>query len=216
MRHLLLAMLCIATALPAVAAAQYATVGGVTIRAISHQALVRSALGDLIAPERRVSQLGMELTLPSPWRALRVEGRLLGAEGGRVDLRSLDAGLVVGWRTLGVAAAFGQRGSYDPASGLAHARDAQFGRAGLRLRLGDPDAPFILHLRGDTYVPLRAVNDAADALDGWDAEGGVTWRAKELPYTVSLGYRLERFRIFRVEQEVSALTVALGAAFGGR
>lgn len=211
-----LVLLCAWLALPADALAQHATVGGVAFRVLSHQALVRSALGDLLPPERRVSQMGVELTIPTPWHAMRVEGRLLASDRGRLDLRSIDAGVVVGSRVVGVAAAFGQRGSYDPQSGLAHGRDAEFGRLGLRLRFGQPTASFIVHLRGDTYVPVRSVEDPADALSGWDTEGGVTWRTPTLPFTASLGYRLERFRIFGVAQEVSALTFALGVAFGGR
>lgn len=215
MHHRVLVLLCI-VALPTEAAAQHATVGGVALRVLSHQALVRTALGDLVPPERRVSQLGLEVSLPTPWRALRAEGRFLRSARGRVDLRSIDAGLVVGWRVLGLAAAIGQRGSYDPESGLAHGRDAEFGRLGLRLRFAQPDAAFIVHARGDTYVPIQSAENPADALSGWDTEGGVTWRTKELPLTASLGYRLERFRIFTAEQEVSALTFALGVAFGGR
>jgi hypothetical protein len=183
---------------------------------LSHHALVRTALGDLVPPERRVAQLGLELTLPTPWRALRAEGRFLRSGRAHLDLRSIDAGLVVGWRVLGLAAAFGQRGSYDPESGLAHGRDVEFGRLGIRLRSGQPNAAFIVHARGDAYVPIESAENPANELSGWDAEGGVTWRTRELPFTASLGYRLDRFRIFTVEQEVSALTFALGVAFGGR
>jgi len=215
MRLGLLVALCVAT-IPTAVSAQHATVGGPALRVLFHQALVRTALGDLLPPERRVSQMGVELTLPTPLRALRVETRFLRSDRGNLDLRSIDAGVVVGWRVLGVAAAFGQRGSYDPQSGLAHGRDAEFGRLGVRVHLGQPSVPFIVHLRGDAYVPMQSVDDPADAMSGWDAEGGVTWRARELPFTASLGYRLERFRIFGAEQEVSALTFALGVAFGGR
>lgn len=213
-RHLLFVLAIVA--LPADVAAQHATAGGVAVRVLSHQAFVRSALGDLVPPERRVSLLGVELILPTPWRALRVEGRVLRSEQGQVDLRLLDAGLVFGSREVGVAAAFGQRGSYDPETGLAHTRDAEFGRVGLRFRVGAPDAHFVLHLRADAYAPVGSMDSPADSISGWDAEGGVTWRSAGHPVTASLGYRLERFRIFRVEQEVSALTFALGVAFGER
>lgn len=214
-RHIL-TVLGVAAALSSDLAAQHATAGGVAVRVLSHQAFVRSALGDLVPPERRVSQLGIELILPTLWRALRVEGRVLRSALGQADLRSLDAGLVFGSRAVGVAAAFGQRGSYDPETGLAHTREAEFGRVGLRLRVGDPDAFFVLHLRGDSYLPLTRVDSPSDSISGWDAEGGVTWRSGQLPFTASLGYRLERFRVFSVEQEVSALTFALGVAFGER
>lgn len=201
---------------PTAASGQYVTRGGVAIRMLSHQALVRSALGELLPPERRVSQWGLGLILPTFWPAMHIEGRVLRGERGSIDLRSVDAGVVLGWRSLGLAAAFGQRGSYDPQTGLAHGREAEFSRLGLRLATGDPDAMFTLHLRGDAYLPIQKMEDSADALSGWDAEGGVTWRTRRLPLTASLGYRLERFQIFRVQQEVSALTVALGLAFGGR
>lgn len=209
-------LLCVIVALPLNVRAQQASTGETTIRILAHQALVRSALGALLPPERRVSQLGAEITLPSPWRVMRVEARFLRSSRGSSDLRSIDAGLIVGWRAFGVAAAYGQRGSYDPASGLAHTRDAEFGRLGARLASGEANSSFIVHLRGDGYIPTQATDSSANALSGWDAEGGVTWRRRGHPLTASVGYRLERFRIFGVEQEISALTVALGVAFGGR
>lgn len=198
------------------AVAQTVAAREVEFRVLSHQALVRTALDALLPPERRVSQWGVEVSLPSPWKALRADGRILRSERGSADLNSIDAGLVIGWPALALAAGYGIRASYDPASGLAHGRNAEFGRAGLRLRSAESHTRFTLHLRGDKYIPTEPAANAADELSGWDAEGGVTWRAKDLPFTATLGYRLERFRIFSADQEVSALTFALGLAFGGR
>jgi hypothetical protein len=211
-----LLLLCTCLALPTVVIAQSAIGGEHSLRLLTHQALVRSALGTLLPPERRVSQTGVAISLASPWRPLRAEGRILRSSLGSSDLHSMDAGFVVGWRAFAVAAAYGQRASYDPESGLAHARGAEFGRFGVRLSSSAATSLFSIHLRGDTYVPAQAADTAANALRGWDAEGGVTWRARRQPLTASVGYRLERFRIFRVEQEVSALTFSLGVAFGGR
>ena len=173
-------------------------------------------LRDVTTMLNLLGQMGVAVSLASPWSPLRAEGRILRSTLGSSDLHSIDAGLVVGWRVLGVAAAYGQRASYDPASGLAHARGAEFGRLGVRLNSSAPTTPFSIHLRGDAYLPAQAADTAANAISGWDAEGGVTWHARRQPLTASLGYRLERFRIFRVEQEVSALTFSLGVAFGGR
>lgn len=215
MRRCCLVLLGVIVAVPAALSAQPASQRTLTLRVVSHQALVRSALDNLVPPERRVSLTGAEVLIPTPWSALHVEARLLQSDRGDPDLRFLDAGLVLGWPVVGFAAAYGQRGSYDPSTGHAHARDADFGRVGVRLR-ASPRAAFSLHLRGDAYVPISAEDSPAEGLRGWDAEGGVTWRARELPFTASLGYRLERFHIFGVDQEVSALTVGLGLAFGGR
>lgn len=201
---------------PHPAAAQTASAAGFTVRILGHQAKVRTALGDLVPPERDVSQYGLELSAPTPLRALRVEGRILRAPQGSIDLQSIDAGLVASWRFIGVAAAWGQRGSYSPELGTAHGRVASFGRAGARVQVPFGDTGFVLHLRGDAYVPFDAAPDPEDAIKGWDTESGVSYHFSRLPVTATLGYRLERFRIFRAEQEVSSLTFGFGYTLGGR
>jgi len=99
MRFVVNLLLCVAILCPSDASAQHATVGGVAVRVLSHQALGRTALDELLPPERRVSQMGFELTLPTPWRALRAEERVLRSDRGNLDLRSIDAGRVLGGRS---------------------------------------------------------------------------------------------------------------------
>lgn len=200
----------------ATARAQDATGGGFALRVLAQQARVRSALDGLVPPERNVPLFGFELTAPTPWRPLRVEARLLRSTRGGVDLRSTEGGVVLAWRFVGVSAAYAQRGSYAPGSGLAHGRNAAFGRLGARLATGATAFGLEFHARADTYLPLKSEPVAADEIRGWDAASGVTWHLARLPVSASLGYRLERFRIFTVEQEVSALTFALGYTIGGR
>lgn len=196
--------------------AQAAPGGGFELRVLAHQARVRSALDGLVPPERNVPLFGLELTAPTPWRPLRAEARLLRSARGGADLRATEAGLVLAWRAVGVSAAYAQRGSYAPASGLAHERNAAFGRLGARLATGPAAFGLEFHARADAYLPFTSEPDPANDIKGWDAASGVTWRPARLPVSATLGYRLERFRIFSVEQEVSALTFALGYAIGGR
>jgi hypothetical protein len=211
-----LALVTLLTLLPGASVAQAATAGGLTVRILGHRARVRTALGDLVPPERNVSQFGLELSAPTPWSALRVEGRMLRAGSGGADLQSTDVGLVASWRLIGISAAWGQRASYSPERGLAHGRLASFGRVGARVHLGFGDSGFVLHVRGDTYVPFDTPPDPEDAITGWDTESGVSYHFSRLPVIATLGYRLERFRIFRAEQEVSSLTFGIGYSIGGR
>ncbi|MHB1296921.1 MAG: hypothetical protein ACYC0B_00210 [Gemmatimonadaceae bacterium] len=188
---------------------------GPTIAVLAHHARVRSALDDLVLPERSVPQLGLEVTAPTFWRPLRVTSRMLRSTRGGNDLHSFDAGMLLSVRFLSLEAAYARRGSYSPETGLAHGRTAEFARAGFRARADAGSSGFIMHLRGNAYVPTRRADVAEDEIEGWDAESGLTYVPRALPVTATLGYRLERFRIFGVEQEVSALTFALGVALLG-
>lgn len=189
---------------------------GPVLAVLAHQARVRSALGDLVPPERSVPQLGLEVSAPTFWRPLRVTGRLLRSTRGADDLHSLDAGVLLSVRFISLEAAYASRRSYSPESGLAHGRTAEFARESRRARAGVGSSGFIMHLRGNAYVPTQRAAVAEDEIEGWDAESGLTYVPRSLPVTATLGYRLERFRIFGVEQEVSALTFALGVALLGR
>jgi hypothetical protein len=191
------------------AAAQAAPRQGVSIAALAHQARVRTALDALVPPERAVSQMGVELGAPTFWRPMRVAARVLRATRAD-DLASLDAGVVVGGRFVALEAAYATRRSYSPTSGLAHARSASFARAGLRGRLALGATGFAMHLRGNAYLPT------GDDVEGWDGESGLSFSPASWPVTATLGYRLERFRIFDVEQEVSSLTFGLGFTLLGR
>lgn len=201
---------------PAPVAAQGTPSRGIAVAAVAHQARVRSALDDLMPPERMVPQVGLELGLPTFWRPLRVAARVLRATGGGDDLHSMEAGLLIGSRHIAVEAAYAQRGSYAPATGLAHARVAEFGRAGLRTGFDLGASGFSMQLRANAYVPTWRAAVADDDVEGWDAESGLTFASPALPVSATVGYRLERFRIFGVEQEVSALTFALGFTLLGR
>lgn len=199
--------------------AQRAAPHDLEIRLLTHQALVRSALGALVTTERSVALYGAELTIPTGWAPLRIEARVLRSSHGEADLRSRDFGLVLAGQgadiSAGLAVAYADRGSYAPESGLLHRRTTGFGRAGARLQLRLPEAAFLLHLNADLYMPLRASTDSTANLKGWEASSGLTYRFAPLPFTATLGYRIERFRVFGLEQEVSALTFALGYVIRG-
>lgn len=216
--HAALAMLLIAGIVvqPAVAFAQDASrQEGYTIQAVAQQARVRTALGAMIPPERDAAQVGAELGLPTPLGGLRVHARMLrGTQGD--DLESLDAGLIYWIGPVGIEGAWAQRASYSPRNGLAHGRMTDFARAGLRTGLELGLTGFSMHLRANAYVPTRRAALPEDDIEGWDGDTGLTYRHPGLPVSATLGYRLERFRIFGVEQEVSALTFALGFTLFGR
>ncbi len=193
--------------------------GGVEVTLLAHEAVVHTAAGDQLAAERRVGQVGLELGVPTPLRALRVHGRVLTSTQGQDDLRSLDVGLSLGpflSRAIVLEAAFAQRASYSPRSGLAHGRVAEFARAGARVRLPLGTSGFAMHVFGSGYLPTNQADDPDDAVRGWVAESGVSYSVRQFPVTAALGYRIERFRVFAVEQEVSSLTFSLGVNVLGR
>ncbi len=188
---------------------------GVTIQVLAQQARVYTALGALMPPSRDVAQVGAELGVPTGVPGLRVRARLLRGTRGD-DLESLDAGIVYWIGPIGVEGAWAQRASYSPRTGLAHDRMADFARAGLRAGIDLGVTGFAMHLRANAYVPTRESTVLDDDMEGWDGETGLTYGHPGLPVTATLGYRIERFRIFGVEQEVSALTFALGFTLFGR
>lgn len=203
-------------AAPCRLAGQAAASRGISVAALAHQSLVRSALDDLLPPERSVPQVGLEVSAPTFWQPLRLTGRVLRSTRGGDDLNSLDAGLLMGWQHVALEAAYSQRASYSPETGLAHSRNADFARAGLRAQMPVGLTGFSLHLRGHAYIPTSRAAVREDEIEGWEGQSGLTYTFATLPLNATLGYRLERFRIFGVEQEVSALTFALGFTFFGR
>lgn len=213
----LFALACVAfVASPVIAHAQDdSRQAGITIQALAQQARVRTALGTLMTPERNVSQVGAELGLPTGLPGLRVRARLLRGTRGD-DLEALDAGLLYWIGPVALEGAWTQRASYSPSTGLAHDRMTDFARAGLRTGLDLGLTGFSLHLRANAYIPTRRAAVPDDDIEGWDGESGLTYRPRSLPVSATVGYRIERFRIFGVEQEVSALTFALGFTLFGR
>ncbi|HET8771557.1 MAG TPA: hypothetical protein VFM71_11295 [Gemmatimonadaceae bacterium] len=193
--------------------------GGIDITVLAHEAIVHTAAGERLAPERHVGQVGLALGVPTPLRALRVHGHVLTSTQGQNDLRSLDVGLTLGpflARALVLEAAFAQRASYAPETGLAHGRVAEFARVGARVRVPLGRSGFALHVLGSSYLATNEPEDADDAVTGWLGESSVSYRVRRFPVTAMLGYRIERFRVFTVEQEVSSLTFSLGVNMLGR
>ena len=188
---------------------------GVTIQVLAQQARVYTSLGALIPPSRDVALVGAELGVPTGVPGLRVRARMLRGTRGD-DLESLDAGIVYWIGPVGIEGAWAQRASYSPRTGLAHDRMTDFARAGLRAGVDLGVSGFALHLRAHAYVPTHQPAGLDDDMEGWDGETGLTYGHPGLPVTATLGYRIERFRIFGVEQEVSALTFALGFTLFGR
>jgi hypothetical protein len=194
--------------------AQRAPGPSLSVSALAHHARVRTALGELMPPERSVPQVGLEITARTFWSPMTLGARVLRSTGGADDLHSEEAGLLISGRYIGVEAAYSRRGSYSPTSGLAHDRIAEFGRAGIRARMGLGGTGFSLHLRAHAYVPTWRAALAEDDIEGWDGETGLRYALTSLPVAAAMGYRLERFRIFGVEQEVSALTFSVGYSLG--
>jgi hypothetical protein len=88
-------------------------------------------------------------------------------------------------------------------------------RVGMRLQLPIGGSGAIVYFGGGGYIPVGGApaDTAIKRNTGWDGESGIRYRLSQwkLPLELMVGYRLEYFRGFGRQEEVSS--VVLGAGF---
>jgi hypothetical protein len=126
--------------------------------------------------------------------------------GARIFALDLGAAMRTGFDSLG----FSGGGAFDSTY--------IFPRAGFRSRANIGNTDFSVQFRGLYYIGIPLGDDALpkDELEGWSGETGLSWTWKRFPLTANLGYRIERFKVFDVEQESSAFTLGAGLLLGRR
>lgn len=186
--------------------------GRLRIGALVQAASVRMARTGTVVPERDVFLRGLDASYHFAGSrygvALQVQQSSLGSE----DLSFGDIAATYDWGLgAGVAPelAIGWRNGYEPSTGLAHGKRLIFARPGVRASTSIGGSPLSLELRVSRYIPMSGGGGSDDAMSGWDGESGLRWSFPHWPIDAAIGYRFERLRVYRAEQEVSSMKVEL-------
>lgn len=184
-----------------------------------HDARVHNATGGVVSPETSAGMVSLDLALQrAEGNGLGLAGRMI--LGGTAAPSSLDASLLVGSKLFAGELGIGTRNGWDPDE-PAGTFDIAYpiARFGIRSRANLGNSPFSAHLRAARYVGLPGEEDEDFGpvdLTGWSAESGLSWTWQKFPVTANLGYRIERFRVYTHEQEVSSLYLGAGFLLGRR
>jgi hypothetical protein len=218
--------------------AQSAPVPGMSTRPATDSVLVRrasaayfSVIGTLHAsevrstlvtstplPQRRVALKGVDVILHPRAGGIGLWGRMGIAEtpsAGKQDLGNLEVGVGLGGVPFAVELGYVRRNGYSITTGYAHDSTHAFLRAGVRMRGVLGNTGFALSFRGGVYGGDPREDDVETAA-GWEGETAITYIAPVVPFSMRIGYRIERFLVAGFEQEVSSLVIGSGITFGGR
>ncbi len=176
----------------------------------AHAARVLAARVGSVLPEREVFLRGVTIDYRRGRSPLGVQLRL------QQSTRSDDLGFGVvaasyAIRYFAAEVGYGWRAGYQLSTGLAHGEQHRFVRAGGAVSAPLGASPLSLEGRAALYVPVSSTESSEDALSGFDGETAIRWSLARWPIEALVGFRFERLRVYRTEQEVSALRV--GAAW---
>jgi len=184
-----------------------------TLVFVGQSALVRaSLLQGTPPPERTVALRGIDLSIRPRQFGIGVHARLAQSSLGAADLSVAEIGATLGVPAFSLEATFAQRAGYSPNTGLMHDESYPYVRAGLRFQRMLGTSRFSVFFRGAALFGTDA--SLVEPVEGWDGETQVAWTARRIPLRAMLGYRLERFAVAGVEQEVSALLFGVGVVRG--
>jgi hypothetical protein len=131
-----------------------------------------------------------------------------------------DLSLLLGSRRFSVDIGAASRTGYSTFTDELNDTTYSFARVGFRSRanLGNTDFSVTMRVLGYVRIPTPEEEALASELEGFSAETGLAWTYTKwgVPWTAQLGYRLERFVVFGVEQETSSLGVGVGVLLGRR
>ena len=161
-----------------------------------------------------VSLAAVEFAALPRRRGVGAEVRVLQSTGSGADLQQLEAALLVGARNLLVEGAYVRRTGYSVATGFLHDSTHSFARIGLRWAAPLGNSPFAIGFRAGYYLGAGE-SDPVEAMKGWEGESSVRMAFRKLPVSAQLGYRLQRFYVSGLEQEVSSLMLGTVYTFGG-
>ena len=175
----------------------------------------------VIAPAASSAMISLDFALqPVEKNGIGVAGRLIG--GGEEAPGFVEGSVLLGSRRFALDLGLGSRTGVDPDNPDENPYELSypFAKIGVRSRLNLGQSPFSVQLRAARHVGIGANEfdsnfGAPDAL-GWAGETAVSWTRPGSPFTASVGYRIERFEAYRIEQEMSALTLGVGLVFGRR
>lgn len=155
---------------------------------------------------------GVEFLLTPRNGGIGLHGRMLTSDGPAIT----EGGIVIGSRRFSLDLAYMMRNGFNPVNSLPYDSTYAFARGGFRSRANLGNTGFTLGVRGGYYVGIPSDQDPGPELEGWEGETQLAWSWSRFPLTVLMGYRIERFMVWGREQEVSALSLGGGVAFGRR
>lgn len=183
-----------------------------------HQPAVRSTDGVVALPEQRPTMISLEGTYqPLSGLGVGVTARIIAF--GQNTPQYTEIGFLLGSRRLALDLGGATRRGYSRLGGGGIDTTYAMARFGLRSRLNLGESGFSVHSRASRYLsfPEPRNADFRAVPNGWNAETGVSWTSSgRIPLTANLGYRIERFRVWNREQEVSSLTFGTGILLGRR
>ncbi len=129
-----------------------------------------------------------------------------------------ELGVLLGSRRFALDVGAASRSGYNVVTSQPNDTTYRFAKVGIRSRANLGNTDFSVSLRGAGYVRIPTPEEklVPSGLEGFNAETGLAWTWSRFPLTVNLGYRIERFTVFGVETETSALTLGGGILLGRR
>lgn len=159
---------------------------------------------------------GLEFLGWLPKRRLGLHAGFLAGDGppngGRYSAVSLTA--LYGGEPLALEVGYQRRTLYNEDSQRDLDRPFSLLRLGGRGTTPLGTTPFALSLRGSVLTPLALEFDKGAS--GFDLESEMRWVPRTSRISAALGYRFERLKVEKAEQEVGYVTLGLAYHFGGR
>lgn len=178
---------------------------------VVHSAQVRTAAATVT--DESASLAGLEFLLSPRSGGIAIAGRLLSSGLG---LKYTDASVLLGGRIFALDLGYVMRTGHDPVGLEPFDSTYSFARGGFRSRANLGNTGFTVGLKAGYYVGIPSDQDPGPETEGWEGETNLYWSWARFPLTAMMGYRIERFRVWGVEQEVSSLVIGGGVALGRR
>jgi hypothetical protein len=187
---------------------------GITVGVDGSNARVLTARAGTVLPARDVSLAGFRAAYRRAGSRLTTSLHVRQSTLAN-DLAFGDLSAAFALSAFSLEAGYGWRRGYELSTGLAHGDLHHLARVGGRWRVPLVATPFTIEGRFAMFVPVEYTPAGGEALAGWEGETGVRMALVRLPIDALLGYRFERFRVHRTEQEVSLLHLGLVWHRGG-
>jgi hypothetical protein len=188
--------------------------GSLTVTGDGHSARVLTAREGTVLPERAVALTGLRAVYQSDSNRFGGSVQLRASTGPR-DLLYGDLSATYSFGTLIAEVGVGWRSGFELSTGLVHGEVHQFARVGGGWRAPIDATPLTFEGRIGLFRPFSSPDGPANALRGWEGETTLRIALGALPLDGVVGFRFERFRVNRTEQEVSMLRAGLLWRVGG-
>ncbi len=186
-----------------------------------HDARIFTDSTGIVAPARSTVLLSLEGSVqPVERSGIGIAGRILGL--GEDAPSIVEGSVLLGSRRFALDVGLGSRTGVNPQSPDEKPFDDSyaFAKIGVRSGLNLGRGPLSVQFRAARHVGIGEYNVDTDRgaanVAGWVGETSLSWTRSGFPLTGTLGYRVDRFEAYGIEQETSALTVGVGLMFGRR